>query len=776
MRAILDNIKFKKILNEIKSKGQYYKNLSDKKLQSKTKYFKKLYKSGVSLEKILPDAYAAVSEAMFRTIKIYPFDVQILAAIAMHYGYLCDMKTGEGKTFVAVLPLYLNALTGKTVVLTTANSYLAQRDAKYLSKVYKFMGLSINAGVQKSNNVDLTNEEKKEIYSKDIVYTTHSTIVFDYLMSNLLTNEEENFFLKELFFIVLDEADSILLDASESPLIISGAPYALSNLYGICDTFVKTLKEGRDFEYYLFDKKCWLTEEGIKSAEKYFRIDNLYSKENYELCRHILFALKARLLFIKNEDYVIQDGELKLLDAGIGRVMENTKLNGGIHQAIEQSEGVEITPPTKAMATCTYYSFLSLFEKVSGMSGTLYSEKREIRDLYKYKVFKVPTNKKIIRTDHKVKYYVYNDQRNKDAVKLASELHYANRPVLLIAENIERVQECSELLYEEGIKHNILNAYSDSKEAQMIKEAGVAGNVMLATPMVGRGTDIKLNKQALNNGGLAVIIIGMCANFRIEMQERGRAGRQGDPGDSYLFASMEDEIISKAGGIEIEKVDKPKKLDSGIAKNEIIWAQKQTSNSASDNRENAIDMDKDLQMQRQEIYSLRDSCIKANAFNKNVLEEWTEEIVEDYLYSNDKESVRNFVINTLTSSYTFDIETINKLSRINLYSQLLDIAKSNRISIEKNLKDKNTLKEYYCKCILHAIDECWISQVDYMEQLRSVVASRQYAQKNMKLEYREEARLSYDKMLLDIKKNAVRNFYVSDINFDKKGQLNIMFP
>ena len=513
--------KLKKILRQVRKCQERMKLLDDGELSHLTVEFKERLAGGESLDALLPEAFAAICEADERILGMAPYDVQILGGIALHKGYLAEMNTGEGKTLVATMPLYLNALTGKSVILVTVNDYLAKRDAEEMGPVYQFMGLSVSAGSEEEEGKDgvakyekSQNVWKKEMYGADIVYTTHSALGFDYLLNNLVTRAEDRF-LREFYYVIIDEADSVLLDGAQTPLVISSSPRVQSNLYGIADFFVTTMEE--DVDYEKEDKAVWLTDSGIRYAETFFQIDNFYSEEYFEINRHVTLALRAHATLERGDAYMVsKDGEVVLLDGDTGRLMHGMKLRGGQHQALEAKEGLEISQENRSVAAVTFQNLFLMFPKMSGMSGTMIDSSEELRGVYGAKVMAIPPNRPRQRADLRDRYFRNKKEQIQAAVEETLRLHAMGRPVLIVASNIVDTESVSKILLEEQVPHNLLNANNVYWEAEIIKEAGQPGAVTVATSMAGRGTDIKLGEGVENLGGLAVIGIGRMGNVRME--------------------------------------------------------------------------------------------------------------------------------------------------------------------------------------------------------------------------------------------------------------------
>ncbi len=542
MNQLVNQIKqdhLHKILRKVNSWAPAMEKHSDEELRGLTVRFKERYRKGESLDALLPEAYAAVREAAKRVLGMYPYDVQVMGAIALHQGRIAEMKTGEGKTLVATMPLYLNALTWNSCILVTVNSFLAARDGKQMVELYLGMGLTTAIGVNENESrQDVAN--KKSIYAADIVYTTNSSLGFDYLLDNLGDSYEKKY-MRPFYYVIIDEADAVLLDNAQTPLVISGSPKVQSNLYEVADYFVTTLTEG--VEYETQEQKVWLTREGIHKAEIFFSIENLYQGDHFMLIRHIYLALKAHTMYERDKQYVVSNDQIILLDERNGRLIYNTKLRGGQHQAIEAKEHVTVTAEQRAMASITYQSFFNLFPKTAGMTGTGAVDEAELQESYGMDVVTIPTNHPTIRKDYPDEVFSNLQAQMLGAMEEVLRLHAKHQPVLLIANSIRMSDLFSEMLLQKGIPHNVLNAYNEAKEADIIKEAGAADAVTIATSMAGRGTDIKMTDEVRSLGGLAVIGIGRMETLREELQTRGRAGRQGDPGFSKFYVSLVDDVV-----------------------------------------------------------------------------------------------------------------------------------------------------------------------------------------------------------------------------------------
>lgn len=618
------------LLGKVKEECKKVKNLSDYELKNKTNEFKRRLSAGETTEDILPEAFAVCCEADYRVLGMFPYDVQILGGIALHLCYLAEMNTGEGKTLTATMPLYLNGLTGKSSILVTANEYLAIRDAEEMGQVYEFLGLSVKAGVTRDTNEKLDNDTKKEIYAADIVYTTHGVLGFDYLLNNLVHSKEDRF-MRDFYFIIIDEADSVLLDSASMPLVISGSPRVQSNLYALADFFVTTLVE--DEHYIVEDNKVWLTDKGIEYAQRYFRIENLYSKENFDVLRHVVLALRAHYLMDKDVDYVVTDsGEIVLLDKSTGRKMNGMKLRGGSHQAIEEKERLKLSQEQRSVASVTYQNLFNLFPRMSGMSGTIADGKDELLEVYNKRVVVIPPRKPLARKDLPDKYFKTSEEQFDAVIKETVKRHNTGQPVLLIASLISDTEMLSKLLVQEKIEHSVLNANNAFWEAEIIKEAGQKNVVTVATSMAGRGTNIHLGPGVKELGGLCVLGVGRMGNTRDERQARGRAGRQGEPGVSIFYTSLEDDACEILGDEFLEKyIEKGKYISKRKVKKLINKSQKIKSESSVFQRKNAVDYDSVMQRQRTIMYKTRNDLLDGKSLDEN------------YLLSICEDNIKNFV-------------------------------------------------------------------------------------------------------------------------------------
>lgn len=759
------------LLGKVKEECKKVKNLSDYELKNKTVEFKNRLSKGETTDDLLPEAFAVCCEADYRVLGMFPFDVQILGGIALHLCYLAEMNTGEGKTLTATMPLYLNGLTGKSSILVTANEYLAIRDAQEMGKVYEFLGLSVKAGVKRDTNEKLDNDSKKDVYDADIVYTTHGSLGFDYLLNNLVHSKEDRF-MRELYYVIIDEADSVLLDSASMPLVISGSPRVQSNLYGITDFFVTTLVE--DEHYIVEDNKIWLTDKGIEYAQRYFRIDSLYSKENFDVLRHVVLALRAHYLMDKDVDYVVTDsGEIVLLDKSTGRKMNGMKLRGGSHQAIEEKERLKLSQEQRSVASITYQNLFNLFPKMSGMSGTIADGKDELLEVYHKQVVVIPPNKPMARKDLPDKYFKTSEEQFDAVIKETVKRHNTGQPVLLIASLISDTEMLSKLLVQENIEHSVLNANNAFWEAEIIKEAGQKNVVTVATSMAGRGTDIRLGSGVKELGGLCVLGIGRMNNTRDERQARGRAGRQGEPGVSIFYTSLEDDVCEILGDDFLEKyVEKDKHISKRRIKKLINKSQKIKSESSVFQRKNAVDYDSVMQRQRTIMYKTRNDLLDGKSLDENYLLSICEDNIKDFVKSNkklDSYAVHRYVLDNLS----YRLQEMDESTK-NQKDYLIQYSKMTFNNKKKSLGDR--FSEYCRLCTLRALDDGWVEEVDYLQQLQAAISGRSSAQRNLLFEYQREARISFEDMEKSIKKAMIRNILLGEVSFGKDNEMIILYP
>lgn len=759
------------LLGKVKEECKKVKELSDFELKNKTLEFKERLNNGETTDDLLPEAFAVCCEADYRVLGMFPYDVQILGGIALHLCYLCEMNTGEGKTLTATMPMYLNGLTQKSSILVTANEYLAIRDAEEMGQVYKFLGLSVEAGVKRDTNEKLDNDSKKDVYNADIVYTTHGSLGFDYLLNNLVQSKEDRF-MRDFYYVIIDEADSVLLDSASMPLVISGSPRVQSNLYGITDFFVTTLVE--DVHYEIEDKKVWLTKEGVEYVQRYFRIENLYGEENYDVLRHVVLALRAHFLLEKDTDYVVTDkGEVVLLDRSTGRKMTGMKLRGGSHQAIEEKEHLKLSQEQRSVASITYQNLFNLFPKMSGMSGTIKDGKDELLEVYHKQVVVIPPNKPLARIDLPDQYFKTSEEQFDAVIQETVRRHKTGQPVLLIASLISDTEMLSKLLVQENIEHSVLNANNAFWEAEIIKEAGQKNVVTVATSMAGRGTDIRLGPGVKELGGLCVLGVGRMNNTRDERQARGRAGRQGEPGVSIFYTSLEDDVCEILGDDFLEKyIEKDKYISKRRIKKLVNKSQKIKEESSVFQRKNSVDYDSVMQRQKTIMYKTRNDLLDGMSLDENVLKQIyvnnINEFAKDHKKMDDKTMYRYILDNLAYRLKELSVSSANKKEYLKQYADMA-------------FKDKkqvlgNRFSEYCRLCTLKALDDGWIEEVDYLQQLQAAISGRSTAQRNLLYEYQREARLSFRDMEKSIKKAMIRNILLGEVSFGKDNEMIILYP
>lgn len=788
--SLIDKLRLdalKKILKKVNSFADEMAKLSDEELKLKTPYFKNRLANGETLDDILPEAFATVREVDKRLLGMYPYDVQVLGAIVLHQGNIAEMKTGEGKTLTATMPLYLNALSGQGAILVTTNDYLALRDYKEMKKVYRFLGLTVSEAVKYGveNDKKVKPIHKRIAYSADIVYTTNSALAFDYLIENLASSKDERY-LRDLNYIIIDEVDEVLLDVAQTPLIISGYPRLQSNLYELCNTFYQTLD--KDIHYKFNDKKkeAYFQIEGLAMAKKFFELDKLFLAENKELLRHMNLALKANTLFEKGKDYVVDDYKVKLLDRTSGRVMENTKLQLGQHQALEMKENVEITQNMRAMASITYQNFFKLFRKISGMSGTAKVSEKEFISTYNMAVVEIPTNKKNIRIDLPDSVYATLPEKVYASVNMLKEFYKQKRPVLLVSGNVDLSMLYSEILLKEGIPHNVLNAHNVAKEAEIIKNAGQLGAVTVATVIAGRGTDIKLGEGVAELGGLAVIGTERMSSRRMDLQLIGRSGRQGDPGLSKFFVSLEDPLLVKNESLRTKKLyniynrnidfQNPKEITNGKLKRLINSAQRNSDEKTEGSRKMTIEFDESMRLQRKIVYAERDKIINGEVFTESYILGLLKKgisLAVDSFKECDEHQIARYILDNISYDYrNYDYYSSNKKELKEKLFKILMLIIDDKKEI---LITEANVQEFYRYCMLKAIDISWLEHVDNLEQLKNIVENRSTASKNTLFEFYQEADKSFDEMKKNIIVNLIKNIALSKVKINKKGNFVLTF-
>ena len=769
--------RLKKILAKVKNFESEMAGLSDAELRKKTQEFKERLTAGETLDDLLPEAYAVVREADKRVLGMFPYDVQVMGAIVLHEGNVAEMATGEGKTLTATMPLYLNALSGQGAMLVTTNTYLALRDAQEMGQVYRFLGLTIEAAVVADETEKLTPKQKRLIYQADIVYTTNSALGFDYLIENLAENKDSQY-LSPFNYVIIDEIDSILLDSAQVPLVISGAPRVQSNFYGIMDNFITTLKEEEDYHYDDEKNEVWLTSKGILAAESFLDLEHLFSKENQELVRHLNLALRAHKLYKKDKDYIVRQGEKEaevvLLDRATGRLLEMTRLQGGQHQAIEAKEHVKLTEETRAMASITYQNLFRLFRKISGMTGTGKVVESEFMETYSMSVIKIPTNQPVIRQDLPDQLYQTLPEKVFASLDEVKHYHAQGNPLLIFTGSVEMSEIYSSLLLREGIAHNLLNANNAAREAQIIAESGQKGAVTVATSMAGRGTDIKLGPGVADLGGLVVIGTERMENQRIDLQIRGRSGRQGDPGISKFFISLEDDLLRKWGPDWLKKLYKdysteevqqhPVQLGQRRFRRLVAKAQRASESSAKMSRRMTLEYAQCMKIQREITYAERNRLIQAEERIDEEISRVLSQVIHQAAYEQSYETradlyrfiLDHFSYHAERIPYDFDIYSPEKIAEL-----LQDIAEQELQAKKAYLKSDKLFTHFQRVSVLKAIDENWVEQVDYLQQLKTALSGQHFSMKNPLVEYYQEAYDGFEYMKERMKQQFVKNLLMS---------------
>ena len=766
----------RRLVGRVNSHQAAMRALSDAQLKDKTREFRERIGRGEKLDHLLPEAYAAMREADLRVVGKFPYDNQVLAAIVMHQGNIAAMKTGEGKSLTATLPLYLNALTGRGAFLVTVNGYLARRDAEEFRPVFEFMGLRLAVGVPDVGDRDFTAREKKDIYAADIVYSTSDKVGFDYLLENLAgTNEEK--YLRPFNYVLIDEADAVLLDLAQMPLVISGSPRVQSNLYPLADDFVATLREGVEYEYDESTGVVTLTDEGIASGNRFFHVPNLYDPELFQLNRHINLALRARTSFQPMRDYMVMGGNLVLLSSVTGRLLEGNKLQGGLHQAIEGREGLAITTENRAMASVTYQNLFLMFATMGGMTGTARGSEKELLKTYGTRVVEIPTYRPVIRQDEPDVVVPTLKEKERLVLDYVDEVRVTGRPILLTTGSVKSSVKFSQYLLDRGIEHNLLNALSEAKEAEMVREAGRVGAITVATLIAGRGTDIKLEDDAKELGGLVIIGAEKLPNRRVEGQVRGRSGRQGDPGSSRFYASMEDDLFVKFGSIKQESVH-ARRRSAGAMRRLLDRAQRASEESASGARKLSKDFDIAMARQRDLVYEMRNEIITGEPITRQELQEIAAGVLDDAVAAHAWQTpgdVMRYIFDNLSYRLPAGFERLDTgdPQRVREFlSTMFSRAVQEKVD---TLADDEVYTRFQNIVFLKAIDVAWIEQVDFLEQLKTVVQDRNVAQHKVEYEYRKEAYFAFEEMKKRINRDVVRLLCLSRIERGADGGLVIQF-
>ena len=758
--------------------------LSDAELRAKTEEFKKRLSEGETLDDLLPEAFAVVREAGKRVLNMEHFRVQLIGGIILHQGRIAEMKTGEGKTLVSTLPAYLNALEGKGVHIVTVNDYLAKRDAEWMGEIHKFLGLTVGVVLN-----SMTPEERRAAYACDITYVTNNELGFDYLRDNMVIYKEQ-LVLRDLNYAIIDEVDSVLIDEARTPLIISGQSGKSTKLYEICDILARQMQRGEDMEDLSKmdaimgvereetgdfivnekDKIVNLTAQGVEKVEKFFQIENLADPENIEIQHNIILALRAHNLMFRDQDYVVKDDQVLIVDEFTGRIMPGRRYSDGLHQAIEAKEHVKVKRESKTLATITFQNFFNKFDKKAGMTGTALTEEKEFRDIYGMDVIEIPTNRPIARKDLQDAVYKTRKEKLHAIVEAVKEAHAKQQPVLVGTITIEASEELSRMLSKQGIPHKVLNAKFHELEAEIVADAGVHGAVTIATNMAGRGTDIKLDDVAREAGGLKIIGTERHESRRIDNQLRGRSGRQGDPGESKFYISLEDDLMRLFGSERLISmfntlgIPENQEIEHKMLTNAIESAQKKIESNNFGIRKNLLEYDQVMNEQREIIYKERRQVLDGESMRDAIYK----------MITDITESKVDMVIGDDTDYDDWDLEELNSLllpiiplapvkrGRINkpkknaLKQQLKEEAVKLYEAKEAEFPEPEAIRELERVILLKVIDRKWMDHIDDMEQLRQGAGLQAYGQRDPLVEYKMNGYEMFDEMTENIKEDTVR--------------------
>lgn len=741
--------------------------LSDKELRKKTDEFKERLSEGETLEDLLPEAFAVVREVSKRTLGMRPFDVQVLGGIVLHQGRIAEMKTGEGKTLVATMPAYLNALTGKGVHVVTVNDYLARRDSEWMGKIYNFLGLEVGLIVH-----DLDYEARKKAYNADITYGTNNEFGFDYLRDNMVLYKEQ-MVQRPLNYAIVDEVDSILIDEARTPLIISGQAEESTDIYYRFARFVPRLKEGEDYNVDEKAHSVMPTEKGIKKAESFLGVENLYDEENMELLHHFQQALKAHALMKIDRDYVVKDGQVIIVDEFTGRLMFGRRYSDGLHQAIEAKEGVKVEHESKTLATITFQNYFRMYKKLSGMTGTAATEEEEFRKIYGLDVVVIPTNKPMIRVDYPDVIYKTEKGKFEAVVNEIVECHKRGQPVLVGTVSIEKSELLSSMLKRRGIPHQVLNAKYHEKEAEIVAKAGQRGAVTIATNMAGRGTDIVLGEGVAELGGLHIIGTERHEARRIDNQLRGRSGRQGDPGSSRFYVSLEDDLMRLFGSDNIKSImdrlglEEDQPIEHSLITKAIENAQKKVEARNFDIRKHVLEYDDVMNTQREVIYSQRRKVLEKEDLKesiKQMIVDVVDRLLEIYAGKEihpeewDIKGLSEYMADIFQIRDVIDSASLENMSRDDVRDTLIEKAQAAYEKKEEELGSE-TMRELERFIMLKVVDQKWMDHIDAMDQLREGIGLRAYGQRDPVIEYKIEGYDMFQEMIKNIQEDTLRYLF-----------------
>ena len=779
--------RIKTTVDKIESLRPQMQALSDEELRGKTREYKNRLQEGETLDDILPEAFATVREAAKRVLGMEHYRVQLIGGIILHQGRIAEMKTGEGKTLVSTLPAYLNALEGKGVHIVTVNDYLANRDAEWMGKVHEFLGLTVGVVLN-----SMKNDERRAQYACDITYVTNNELGFDYLRDNMVIYKEQ-LVQRDLHYAIIDEVDSVLIDEARTPLIISGQSGKSTKLYEVCDILARQLERGEasgevtkmtaimgeeitetgDFIVNEKDKIVNLTEQGVHKVEEFFHIDNLADPENLEIQHNIILALRAHNLMFRDQDYVVKDDEVLIVDEFTGRIMPGRRYSDGLHQAIEAKEHVKVRRESKTLATITFQNFFNKYNKKAGMTGTALTEEKEFRDIYGMDVIEIPTNKPIARIDLEDAVYMTKKEKFRAVVEAVKEAHAKQQPVLVGTITIETSELLSRMLKREGILHQVLNAKFHEKEAEIVAHAGEAGNVTIATNMAGRGTDIKLDEVARAAGGLKIIGTERHESRRIDNQLRGRSGRQGDPGESRFYLSLEDDLMRLFGSEKLMNMFK----SLGVAENEQIEdkmvssavekAQKKIESNNYGIRKNLLEYDQVNNEQREIIYKERRRVLDGENMRDAIYKMITDTVEHavDMVFSDDVDQEEwdmneiNSVLRPIIPLKPITREDIKGMRKNQVKQKLKEEAVKLYEEKEAEFPEAEQLRELERVILLKVIDQKWMDHIDDMDQLRQGIGLQAYGQRDPKVEYKLQAYEMFDSMIAAIQETTLRLLY-----------------
>ena len=772
------------IVNKIESLRPEMQSLTDEELRGKTEEFKKRLQNGETLDDLLPEAYAVVREGAKRSLNMEHYRVQLIGGIILHQGRIAEMRTGEGKTLVSTLPAYLNALEGKGVHIVTVNDYLAHRDAEWMGQVHRFLGLTVGVVLN-----SMTPEERREAYNCDITYVTNNELGFDYLRDNMVVYKKQ-LVLRDLHYAIIDEVDSVLIDEARTPLIISGQSGKSTRLYEACDILARQMKRGEDvaelskidammgvvqeetgdFIVNEKDKVINLTEAGVEKVERFFQIDNFADPENLEIQHNIILALRAHNLMFRDKDYVVKDDQVLIVDEFTGRIMPGRRYSDGLHQAIEAKEHVKVKRESKTLATITFQNFFNLFAKKAGMTGTALTEEREFRDIYGMDVIEIPTNKPVARVDHQDAVYKTKKEKLHAIVQAVEEAHAKGQPVLVGTITIEASEEISDMLKRRGIQHKVLNAKFHELEAEIVADAGIHGAVTIATNMAGRGTDIKLDEEAKAAGGLMIIGTERHESRRIDNQLRGRAGRQGDPGESKFYISLEDDVMRLFGSERLINmfntlgIPEGQEIQHKMLSNAIESAQKKIENNNYGVRKNLLEYDRVMSEQREIIYSERRRVLDGESM-RDVIYKMITDVVEhcvDMAIGEDASSDEwdfnelNSLLLPIIPLKPVTKERITATRKNGLKQQLKEEAVKLYEAKETEFPEAEMMREVERVILLKVIDKKWMAHIDDMDQLRQGIGLQAYGQRDPVIEYKISGYEMFDEMTENIREDTVR--------------------